>query len=465
MWKNAAKCSKQIYRLCLLFNMGTFIAHSKEDIESMLKDIGLANLEELYAEIPQNLRLERDLSIEPGRSEFETKNFIADLTEKNKNCGRDLVCFAGGGAYDHLISSVTKSLGSRSEFVTAYTPYQPEVAQGVLQAVFEYQSLMARLSGLEISNASLYDGAHSLVEAVNVAVSLSDTNKVLVSKGVNPNYVEVVKTFSIGTGHEIIDLELIDGLTDFGNRVDNAAAVVVQYPNYLGNIEELKALKQFCDRIGALLIVVFDPIACSILKSPGELGADIAVGEGQSLGIPLSFGGPYLGIFTIKKEYVRKLPGRIVGMTLDSNNKTAYVTTLRSREQDIRREKASSNVCTNQTLLAIVATIQLSWLGTYGLAEVANRCAVYTHETMKMLCKISGVKARFNREFFREFAVITKQKADTVLERLADMGYLGGIKIPENLVGDDQSILITVTEKRTKEEILGFVSAFEKAVA
>ena len=300
---------------------------------------------------------------------------LDDLAARNRPCGRDLVCFAGAGSYDHEIPAVVRSLASRSEFVTSYTPYQPEVAQGVLQAIFEYQTMIARLSGLEVANASLYDGAASLVEAANLAVAATGSPRVLCSQGVHPHWRRQLETFARGSGHEIDTVPLSRGVTAWHAVVDDGrvGAVVVATPNFLGCLEDIGAAQAIAERLGARLVVCFDPVSAGLLSSPGDLGADVVVGEGQPFGTALGFGGPYLGLFACRLADVRRLPGRLVGETVDREGEHAYVMTLRAREQDIRRERASSNVCTNQTLMAVTAAIQLSWLGPAGLREVALR--------------------------------------------------------------------------------------------
>ncbi|MBV9253939.1 MAG: aminomethyl-transferring glycine dehydrogenase subunit GcvPA, partial [Actinobacteria bacterium] len=353
--------------------MGHFVPHTDAELEAMLAFVGLSSLDELFDSIPAALRLSEGLAVAPGLSEPDVMAEMTRLADANRS-GRDLLCFAGGGAYDHEVPAATRRLTFRSEFVTAYTPYQPEVAQGVLQALFEYQTLISRLSGVEVANASLYDGASATVEGINLAVAATGRQQVWLSHGVNPTWREVVHTFAAGTGHEIVDVPLADGLTAWPDAGE-AGAVVVQYPNYLGGIESLAEARAAADRAGALLVVAFDPVAAGMLHSPGHFGADVVVGEGQPFGTPLSLGGPYLGLFACKLEHVRRLPGRLVGETVDVDGRRAYVTTLRTREQDIRREKASSNVCTNQTLIAVCCAIQLSWLGTTGLRELALRCA------------------------------------------------------------------------------------------
>ncbi len=446
--------------------MAGFVPHTDADVAEMLAFLGLSDLDELYAVVPAAIR-HAGLDLPQGMSEADVVESLGAIGEHNLATGAGAVCFAGGGAYDHEVPAVVRALAGRSEFVTAYTPYQPEVAQGVLQALFEYQTMVARLAGLEIANASLYDGAAALVEAGNLAVAETDNQRVLCSQGVNPRWLQVLRTFAKGTGHEIELVPLRDGTTDFG-QVSGApaGAIVVGYPNYLGALEDLDAAAATARRTGALLIVCQDPISAALCLSPGSHGADVVVGEGQALGSPLGFGGPYLGLFCCKLAYVRRLPGRLVGETVDVDGRRAYVTTLRAREQDIRREKASSNVCTNQTLMAVTAALQLGWLGTEGLVEVALSCARGTRYCFDSLIAIDGVEPAAVAPFVREFALRTPLDAEIAVERLLDEGYLAGIALREGFEGSDLegALLVAVTEKRTKAEIDGFAAAFEKAI-
>ena len=439
----------------------------------MLEFLGLDSLEHLFAHIPEAVRLSQGLELPRGQTEPDVAELFARYTATNRGQASLLTCFAGAGAYDHEVPAVVKMLGSRSEFVTAYTPYQPEVAQGVLQALFEYQTLVSRLSGLEIANASLYDGATALVEGLNMASGANGRSKMVISAGVHPHWRAVVRTFAQGTGHEIVEVALRDGVTDWSS-VDSsgASAIVAAYPNYLGVMEDMSVAKQLAVANDALFVLGADPVAAGVLKTAGEWGADVFVGEGQPFGTPLSFGGPYLGLFACTLEQVRRLPGRIVGETVDSNDRRSFVTTLRAREQDIRREKATSNVCTNQTLMAVTAAIQLGWLGTQGLREVATRCAQGARYLFDELAGIADVSPVSTQPFFREFAVRTPKAASEVLERMAGEGVLGGLSVSSLTGGADASIdhdidnvlLVTVTERRTREQIDHYVDVLRKAV-
>jgi len=441
--------------------VGHYVPHTDAEIAEMLRSLGLSSLDELFTAVPEALRLAGGLDLAPGLSEPDTMAAMERLADRNRRAGRELVCFAGGGAYDHEVPSTVRRVAFRSEFVTAYTPYQPEVAQGVLQALFEYQTLLCRLTGMEVANASLYDGASACVEAVNLAVAAAGRESVLLSRGVNPQWREVLRTYAAGTGHDLHECEVVDGITRWPEAVE-PAALLVQYPNYLGCLEDLAAARAVADRTGALLLVAFDPVAAGLLRSPGEFGADVVVGEGQPFGTPLSFGGPYLGLFACKRDHVRRLPGRLVGETVDADGRRAYVTTLRTREQDIRREKASSNVCTNQTLIAVAFAVQLAWLGTSGLRELALRCARGTRYTREALLAIDGVEPLNDAPVFREFAVTTPTPGEVIVERMAEEGFLAGIPLGQEY--GERGLLISVTERRTRDEIDAFAAAFEKVI-
>ncbi len=453
--------------------MADYLPHTDEDVAGMLRFLGMTSFEDLFAHIPAALRLASGLEVAPGRSEPDVAAQFAQYGSANTATLSTLLCFAGGGAYDHEVPPVVRALGGRSEFVTAYTPYQPEVAQGVLQAIYEYQTLVSRLSGLPIPNASLYDAATGLVEALNMAHGASGRSKMVISAGVHPHWRAVAATFAHGTGHELLIAPLRDGVTDW-SAVDatGAAAVVAAYPNYLGVVEDLSEAKALALRHDALFVVGADPIAAGVLKTAGQWGADVFVGEGQPFGTALSFGGPYLGLFACTEAQVRRLPGRIVGETLDAEGRRAFVTTLRAREQDIRREKATSNICSNQTLMAVTAAIQLGWLGTQGLREVATRCAQGAHYLYDELLGVSGVRPVSGQPFFREFAVELPTNASETLLAMAEEGVLGGLAVSALCGGADASLevdparvlLVTVTERRTRDEIDHYVNVMRKVV-
>ncbi len=448
--------------------MGTYIPHTDDDVERMLAFLGLSSLEELFDVVPEALKLQRTLELADGVGEPDVLARLEGYAEGNRARSDRLVCFAGGGAYDHEIPSVTRSLAGRSEFVTSYTPYQPEVAQGVLQAVFEFQTMVARLAGLPVANASLYDGGSAAVEALNLGTAASGRQSVWLSAGIHPHWRQMLATAAAGTGHHIVTIPLVDGVTAWptgrSESDDPPGVLMVGYPNYLGCLEDLSVARRICDRTGALLVVGSDPVAAGLLRSPGDWGADVVVGEGQAFGTALGFGGPYLGLFACATAHVRRLPGRLVGETVDIEGRRAYVTTLRAREQDIRREKATSNVCTNQTLMAVTAAIQLGWLGTSGLAELARRCAQATRYTRQGMVALDGVAPYAEAPVLREFAVRLPLPAAVVVDRMADAGFLAGIPLGGDFDDGENTLLVSATERRTRDEIDAYVTAMSKAV-
>jgi glycine dehydrogenase subunit 1 len=449
--------------------LGTYIPHTDDEIDAMLAFLGLTTLEELFGAVPEAVKLQHALELADGVGEPDVLDHMEGLADRNRARSDRMVCFAGGGAYDHETPPVTRALAGRSEFVTSYTPYQPEVAQGVLQAVFEFQTMVARIAGLPVANASLYDGGSAAVEAVNLGVAASGRQTVWVSEGIHPHWRQMLATFALGTGHHIRTIPLRDGVTAWPDESDAGqeppGVVLVGYPNYLGCLEDLAAVRALCDRTGALMVVGADPLASGLLRSAGSWGADVMVGEGQMFGTSLGFGGPYLGLFACSSAHLRRLPGRLVGETVDVEGRTAYVTTLRAREQDIRREKATSNVCTNQTLMAVTAAIQLGWLGTSGLVEVATRCARATRYTRDAVLRIDGITPWAEAPVLREFAVRLPIEASTVIERMADAGFLAGISLEGAVDGGDQGLLIAATERRTATQIDAYADALAKAVA
>jgi glycine dehydrogenase subunit 1 len=428
-----------------------FIPINEKQQEKMLKVIG-KSVEELLSSIPKKLRLKKPLDLPPAVSEMEIKKEISNLAKLNK----ELTIFAGGGVYDHYIPSAIKHLTGRAEFYTAYTPYQPEVSQGTLQAIFEYQSMICELTGMEVSNASIYDGATSLAEAVFMALSINKKrNKVLVSESVNPIYLKVLKTY-LGKNYATDNLKLKEGITDTGeiSKIDNeTACIVIQNPNFLGNLEEVEKFFRKANKYGVISILSFDPISLGLLKTPGEFDADIATAEGQSLGIPMSLGGPHLGIFTSKKKYIRKMPGRIVGKTVDNNGKDGYVMVLQTREQHIRRQKATSNICTNQQLCALMATIYMALHGYEGIKEIAAKTTQKAHYLAEEFTK-EGFNLPYKKQtFFREFVVEIPDGAKKAIKKGVKKGFLAGIDLGKFDKKWKNHLLVSVTEKRTKEEM------------
>jgi glycine dehydrogenase subunit 1 len=438
-----------------------FAPHTDDEVRDMLSTIGVSSLDDLFEQIPEGVRLQEPLGLPDGVSELEIVEELRGLASRNRHVD-ELVCFAGAGAYDHYVPSAVWSLAGRSEFSTSYTPYQPEVSQGVLQALFEFQSMICELTALDVSNASLYDGATALVEAVNMARG-GERRRVLVSAGVDPRLVETLRTYGRGAGYEPEVFAADDGRGGSPTVGEDVAAVVVQHPNVLGILEPAAELLETARAGGAKAIQVFDPLSLGVLAPPGELGADIAVAEGQGLGNHLAFGGPYLGLIAARIDAVRKMPGRIVGETVDVDGATGYVLTLQAREQHIRREKANSNICTNQTLMAIAATVYLGWLGPGGLAELGRQCASKAAYAAERLTELPGVELLHpDAPFFKEFALRLPRAATDVVSALLPKGFLAGV--PFAAAGEDV-LLVAVTERRTREQIDDLAEAMGAVLA
>ncbi len=445
--------------------MYPYIQNTQEDEKRMLEAIGIDSIDHLFDDIPKDVRLNRDLDLRPSMSEMEIARYLTEMSKENMTTS-DLTCFLGAGAYDHYIPSVVKHITSRSEFYTSYTPYQPEVSQGTLQYIFEYQTLICNLTGMDIANASLYDGGTAIAEAAVMSVNITRRDQIVISKTVNPQYREVLKTYGHLQNIEIIEVEEEEGVTNLEELkkyvTDKTAAVIVQSPNFFGIIEDLKAIEEIAhSQKKTLFITSVDPISLGILKTPGSLGADIVVGEGQPLGVPLQFGGPYLGFIATTKAHMRKLPGRLVGETVDLDGKRAFVLTLQAREQHIRREKATSNICSNQGLNTLAATVYLVTLGKKGLREVALRTTQNAHYAYNEMVKSGKYRPLFNKPFFKEFAVTSDIAVDTINKKLLDEKILGGYALEKDYPQYKNGILYAVTEKRTKEEIDKLISVLE----
>ena len=443
-----------------------FLPHTAADLAAMLEALGIDDIDDLFHPVPEPVRLGRDLDVPPPLDEVTLAAHMRSLAARSKGVA-DLVCFAGGGAYDHHVPAAVRALAGRAEFATSYTPYQPELSQGVLQAVFEFQSLVCDIYGMEAANASLYDGASAVVEAVNLAVRVTKRDRVVAAGTLHPHYAEVTRTYTSALDLDI-DVAAIggDGTTEWG-AVDlaAAAAVIVPYPNFFGRLEDLATAAERAHAAGALCIAVVDPTAMGILESPGAQGADIVVGEGHALGNPLSYGGPYVGLLATKLEHVRQVPGRIAGETLDADGRRAFVLTLQAREQHIRRAKATSNVCTNQTLMAIAAAVHLSWLGPAGLRRLGELCARHTAIAARVLGELPECSIRFDGARFKEIVLETPLEAGELCGRLADRGFLVGPSLGRWFPELDRCLLIAVTEKRTESEIRGLAEAIEKELA
>ena len=436
----------------------TYIPISPTERDAMLKTVGVKTLDDLFDAIPKEHRFP-ELDLPPALTEMEAAAHLADMASSNENVRQDLISFLGAGAYNHYIPSVVDHMLRRGEFYTAYTPYQPEISQGTLQAIFEYQSLMASLTGMEVSNASHYDGATATAEAVNLAFAQfrGKRKKIVMSPSVHPQYREVIRTYSQGMGLE----EAGDDATNSGSGPealmslvdDKTMMVVVQYPDFFGRVYDYARLIDDAHAKGALVCVVANPTALVMLKTPGEMGADVVVGEAQPFGIPLWYGGPYLGFFTTKKSYVHKMAGRLVGETVDARGNRSYVLTLTAREQHIKRERATSNICTNQGLLALAASVYISTLGKQGLQEVANLCYQKAHYAANELAKIKGFSINFDEPFFHEFVLQTPKPAGEVNHHLLDHGILGGYDLGADYPDMKNHLLVAVTEMNSKDEI------------
>ena len=428
--------------------MARFTPHTETDVEEMLEVIGVGSLDDLFADVSP--KLEGELNLPPALSEHEA---LADVNELAKENAAGLPIFLGAGAYDRIVPSAINFMISRGEFLTSYTPYQPEVSQGNLQVVFEFQSVISELTGLEVSNASVYDGSNAVAEAALMTARLTKRNpKVAVSKGLNHRYREVVETYGV----ELVELPFEGGTTDFSEVPDDVSGVFVQSPNYFGIVEDIEAASEAAHGVEALAVAVCDPIALAVLESPGNLGADVAVGEAQPLGMPLLFGGPYAGYMATHEKFVRQLPGRIAGETVDQDGKLAYVLTLRGREQDIRRAKANSNICTNQALTALAATVYAALMGPEGLREVAELSASKAHYLAEKLGE-AGFNLRYpDAPFLWEFAVELPD-VKRANEALLEDGIVGGLDL------GDGAMLVAVTEKRAKRELDDFVEVVSNA--
>ncbi len=425
-----------------------FTPHTEDDVREMLEAIGVESLDDLFADVSP--KLEGELDLPPVLSEYEALSDVNRLAAKNV---AGVPIFLGAGAYDRIIPSAVGAIISRGEFLTSYTPYQPEISQGVLQTIFEYQSVISELTGLEISNASVYDGASAVAEAALMTARQTKRDpKVAVSAGLNPRYREVIETYRV----ETVELSQDNGTTDFSGVPEDVSGIFVQSPNYYGIVEDVGAAAEAAHEVGALSVAVCDPISLAVLEAPGNLGADVAVGEAQPLGMPLLFGGPYAGYMATRQEFVRQLPGRITGETIDADGRLAYVLTLRGREQDIRRARANSNICTNQALTALAATVYASLMGPEGLREVAELSISKAHYLSERLGE-AGFELRYpEAPFLWEFAVELPD-VGRANEALLENGVVGGLDL------GDGAMLVAVTEKRTKKELDAFVEVVRNA--
>lgn len=433
-----------------------YVPNTEGQQEKLLARIGASSIEELFQDIPQSVRLNRPLQVAGGMSEMELVKHVKALAAKNGSLD-EYTSYLGAGAYEHYIPAYVDQLLLRSEFYTAYTPYQPEISQGTLQAIYEYQTLICELTGMDVANASMYDGASALAEAALMSCDATRRNKVLVSRTVHPEYREVLATYLPPRGVEIEEIPYKDGFVDVAGLEkqlnQEIAGVLIQVPNFFGGVEAAEEIAQLAHAQGALLVAAVNPVSLGILKSPGEYGADIVVGEGQPFGNPLNYGGPYLGFLASRDKYVRRMPGRIVGATKDKNGKKGYVLTLQAREQHIRREKATSNICSNEALCALAFTIHVSGLGKSGLKEMANLNLQKAHYAAKQIAAVPGFELAFQGPFFHEFVVKTKFKPAAVNQELLKHKIIGGLDLSRFYPELSEHMLFCVTETKSKEDI------------
>jgi len=445
----------------------SYIPNTHTDQQEMLEAIGVNSIQDLFADIPERVRLKRPLELPPAMSEPGLKAHMIALSKKNST-SQELVSFLGAGAYDHYIPSVVEQLAGRSEFYTAYTPYQPEISQGTLQSIYEFQSMICMLTGMEVANASLYDGATAVAEAALMGCAATRRSKVLVSRVVHPEYRQVLTTYARANDIKVEEIGEEGGATSLAElttKVDEStAAVIIQTPNFLGIVENGAAMADVIHRRGALFIVATDLVALGLLKPPGCYDADVVVGEGQSLGNPLNFGGPYLGFFAAREKLVRRMPGRIVGATTDTRGRRGFVLTMQAREQHIRREKATSNICSNEALCALTTTIHLCALGKKGLRELAELCLQKAHYAQRSLIAAGLAQAAYDAPFFMEFAVRTKVEPARVNRHLLKQGIIGGLELGKFYPERHDQLLICVTERHTKEQIDRLVKGMEEIV-
>jgi glycine dehydrogenase subunit 1 len=424
--------------------------------QEMLDAVGAGSMQDLLKQVPQELRLEGGLKLPEGMDELTLRRHLAELAGRNQSAERK-VCFLGAGAYDHFIPTVVDHLAMKGEFLTAYTPYQAEASQGALQAFFEFQTMVCQLTGMDVSNASLYEGATALAEAALMALNVTGKREVIVSRGVHPHYRQVLQTYLSDLPASYVEIPLKHGVTDTqyleSELEPDTAAVIVQSPNFLGHIERVETIAKFAHANESLCIQSFNPLSLGLLKGPGEMDVDIATAEGQPLGIPLQFGGPYLGLFTAKSQFMRKMPGRLVGQTTDAEGRRAFCLTLQTREQHIRREKATSNVCTNQGLLALRASVYMAAMGPKGMREAAQLCYDKTAYLAHRLESAGIERACPGQPCFNELLVRLKRPVEQVLRDASNAGFLAGYPVGRDYAGLDDCLLIALTEKRTKQEL------------
>lgn len=443
-----------------------YTPHTQADVREMLDVIGVQTIDDLFHEIPSHLRLSPgSLNLPSRMSEDRLIGHLQYLSEKNVDLTRT-DCYLGAGIYDRFIPATVGAVISRGEFLTAYTPYQPEASQGYLQTIYEFQSMIAELFGMDLANASMYDGGTGMAEAAIMTCGIKNRTKVAVSRAIHPHYRQILNTYFWAIDHEVVEIADSDGVTtDYSALDDSVAAVIVGYPNFFGLIEDLAVAKKAADKVGALLVVVADPVACALLKPPGEFGADIVVGEGQSLGVAMGLGGPGVGLFACKEEYIRRIPGRIVGKTKEvDGDRSGFVMTLRTREQDIRREKATSNICTNEALMALANTVYLTSLGKNGLKQVAEVSARNAHYAAQQL-EAAGAKLKYSSRYFDEFVLELPVDAEKTRDVLLNQKILAGLPLSSVGLGGANELLVAVTEKRDKAAIDRFAHELKTLIA
>lgn len=432
-----------------------YLPTTENDKKEMLSAIGAQSVEELFSDIPEKVRFQGRLNIKEAKSEAALLKELSNLARKNADV-KSYTSFLGAGVYDHYIPSIVDAVLSRSEFYTAYTPYQPEISQGELQAIFEFQSMICELTGMDVANSSMYDGGTALAEAAMMSAGQTKRKKVLISAAVHPEYKHVVETYAAGQGINVLEIPLNDGVTDLEQLEsmidDDTAAVIVQYPNFFGRVEQLKAIEPVVHAQKALFVASANPLALGALTPPGKLGADIVTGDAQVFGIPESFGGPHCGYFAVTNKLMRKIPGRLVGQTTDEDGKRGFVLTLQAREQHIRRDKATSNICSNQALNALAASVTMSALGKKGIKEMAIANIQKAHYAKKTL-KEHGLEIVFEGPSFNEFVVKTKKSISEITNSLFEKGYIAGLDLGKYYPNLENHMLVCVTELRTKEEI------------
>ncbi|KIV58049.1 aminomethyl-transferring glycine dehydrogenase subunit GcvPA [Aneurinibacillus migulanus] len=443
-----------------------YLPTTEADRKEMLADLGISDISELFSDIPEKVRFKGELQIPAAVPEADLTRHMGRMAGKNVNA-LDYACFLGAGTYDHYIPSVVNHVISRSEFYTAYTPYQPEISQGELQAIFEFQTMICELTGMDVANSSMYDGATALAEAAAMTAAKTKRKKIVVSRAVHPEARSILLTYAKGQGLEVVEVGCKNGLTDLATleaAVDEqTASVLVQYPNFFGAVEDLSAVEQIAHKHKGLFVVSANPLALGLLREPGAYGADVVVGDAQPFGIPMAFGGPHCGYFAVKKELMRQIPGRIVGQTHDESGRRGFVLTLQAREQHIRREKASSNICSNQALNALAAAVSMTALGKQGVQEMALLNVQKTQYAKQQLAQLDGYEVVYDSPVFNEFVIKTPRPVGDINKALLQEQIIGGFDLSRDYAELNQHMLIAVTELRTKEEIDRLVKGLEGA--